>query len=163
MSHHFDTPTVREDPRLNLCDMYLFAGSPDTTVMAMTVNPAANAESSTPFRDEAVYAFRFDTDGDRSEDVSFKVSFADYENSQRFDLIRADGAPDGLDGTVIVSADLRTNAEERRRVFAHLPVWYATPSPAMRPRSRGSRRPSPLTGMSQMCSSIMSTSFTTAP
>lgn len=111
MSHHFDTPTVREDPRLNLCDMYLFAGSPDTTVMAMTVNPAANAESSAPFRDEAVYAFRFDTDGDRSEDVSFKVRFADHEDSQRFDLIRADGAPDGLDGTVIVSADLRTNAE----------------------------------------------------
>ncbi|MEA2773281.1 MAG: hypothetical protein QOD93_6243, partial [Acetobacteraceae bacterium] len=27
MSHHFDTPTGREDPRLNLADFYLFAGS----------------------------------------------------------------------------------------------------------------------------------------
>jgi hypothetical protein len=39
MSHHFDTPTAREDPRINVCDFYLFAGSPGHTVMAMTVNP----------------------------------------------------------------------------------------------------------------------------
>ena len=50
MSHHFDTPTGREDPHLNLCDFYLFAGdSGKTTVMAMTVNPAATAETSAPF------------------------------------------------------------------------------------------------------------------
>jgi hypothetical protein len=45
--------------------------------MVMTVNPAANAGTAAPFRDEAVYAFRFDTDGDRHEDVSFKVRFGD--------------------------------------------------------------------------------------
>ena len=28
MSHHFDTPTAREDPRINVCDFYLFDGSP---------------------------------------------------------------------------------------------------------------------------------------
>ena len=28
MSHHFDTPTAREDPRLNICDFYLFDGAP---------------------------------------------------------------------------------------------------------------------------------------
>lgn len=26
MSHHFDAPTGREDPRLNLCDLCLFQG-----------------------------------------------------------------------------------------------------------------------------------------
>ena len=41
MSHHFDTPTAREDPRINVCDFYLFEGAPGTTVMAMTVNPDA--------------------------------------------------------------------------------------------------------------------------
>ena len=41
MSHHFDTPTAREDPRINLCDFYLFSGGPASTVMAMTVNPDA--------------------------------------------------------------------------------------------------------------------------
>ena len=76
MSHHFDTPTGRDDPRLNLCDFYLFAGSAaGTSAMVMTVNPAANAHTAAPFRDEAVYAFRFDTDGDRCEDVSFKARF----------------------------------------------------------------------------------------
>lgn len=110
MSHHFDTPTAREDPRLNLCDMYIFAGSLGSTVLAMTVNPAATAQTTAPFRDEAVYAFRFDTDGDRHEDVSFKVRFTDGEGAQRFDVIRADRAPDGLDGDVILTADLGVTA-----------------------------------------------------
>ena len=34
MSHHFDTPTAKEDPRINICDFYLFRGRPGTTVMA---------------------------------------------------------------------------------------------------------------------------------
>ncbi len=111
MSHHFDTPTAREDPRLNLCDMYVFCASPNTTVMALTVNPGATAETSAPFRDEAIYAFRFDTNGDRREDVSFKVRFADSAGAQRLDVIRADRAPYGLDGEVIVSADLDEAAD----------------------------------------------------
>ena len=43
MSHHFDSPTGREDPRLNLCDIYIFPGSPGHTVMAMTVNAGTPA------------------------------------------------------------------------------------------------------------------------
>ncbi len=118
MSHHFDTPTGREDPRLNLCDFYLFAGAgAETTVMVMTVNPAANAGTAAPFRDEAVYAFRFDTDDDRREDVSFKVRFGDVVrnpagdaelgHAQEFEILRADHAPDGLDGELVASG--RTN------------------------------------------------------
>jgi hypothetical protein len=34
MSHHFDTKLAKEDPSLNVCDLYLFQGAPDTTVMA---------------------------------------------------------------------------------------------------------------------------------
>jgi len=47
MSHHFDTPTAREDPRINVCDLYLFQGGADTTVMAMTVHPDAGASAPT--------------------------------------------------------------------------------------------------------------------
>jgi hypothetical protein len=75
VSHHFDTPTAREDPRLNLCDVYLFAGSATTTAMAMTVNPTATSDTAALFRDEAIYSFHFDTDGDGRADVSFKVRF----------------------------------------------------------------------------------------
>jgi hypothetical protein len=42
MSHHFDTPTAREDSRINVCDFYLFRERPGFTVMAMTVNPDAH-------------------------------------------------------------------------------------------------------------------------
>lgn len=43
--------------------------------MAMTVNRAATPGTAAPFRDEGLYVFRFDTDGDAREDVSFKVRF----------------------------------------------------------------------------------------
>ncbi len=77
MSHHFDSPTGREDPRLNLCDAYLFAGAEaNATVMALTVNPAAVVGTAMPFRGEAIYTFHFDTDRDGHENVSFAVEFA---------------------------------------------------------------------------------------
>jgi Domain of unknown function (DUF4331) len=114
LSHHFDTPTGREDPRLNLCDFYLFAGSaPNKTAMVMTVNPAADAHTPGLFRDEAVYAFRFDTGGDQHEDVSFKARFGDAVHAasntatrapaQRFEIRRADHCPDGIHGDPIVT------------------------------------------------------------
>ena len=58
MSHHFDTPTAKEDPRINVCDFYLFRGRPGTTVMALTVNPNAGVGSPDTFRDEGLYACR---------------------------------------------------------------------------------------------------------
>jgi hypothetical protein len=131
LSHHFDTSTGRLDPRLNLCDFYLFAGSvAGTSVMVMTVNPAASAHTAAPFRHEAIYAFRFDLDGDRCEDVSFKVRFGDVvdtpsrstdlKHPQRFEVRRADHACDGLDGDIVASG--QTNAivsgENGVRAFA---------------------------------------------
>jgi hypothetical protein len=113
VSHHFDTPTGREDPRLNLCDAYLFAGKADTTVMAMTVNPAATPDTVTPFRGEAIYTFHFDTDLDGSENVSFAVGFtdathadldgADAAHGQRFRVRRAVHAGSGSREDVLVS------------------------------------------------------------
>ena len=75
MSHHFDTPTAKEDPRINICDFYFFRGRPGTTVMALTVNPNAGVVAPDTFRDEGLYAFRFDTNRDLREDVTFKVQF----------------------------------------------------------------------------------------
>jgi hypothetical protein len=124
LSHHFDTPTAREDPRLNLCDMYLFGGHPGTTVMVLTVNPAAASQTATPFRDEAIYAFRFDNDGDSRENVSFKVRFTGNAQSQRFDVIRSDGADHGLDGNVIATADLHSGVQEPSGVRAFAGVVH---------------------------------------
>ena len=113
MSHHFDTPTAREDPRINLCDFYLFHGRPGATVMAMTVNPDADLSAPDTFRDEGLYAFRFDLDNDAREEVTFKVKFGlashadgdDHRHVQEFEARRATGqsALRGEEGELIAS------------------------------------------------------------
>jgi hypothetical protein len=112
MSHHFDTPSAREDPRINVCDFYLFPGRAATVVMAMTVNPDAGAAAPDTFRDEAIYAFRFDLDGDAREDLTFKVRFGevahasagDHRHVQKFEVRRAVGqaALKGAEGDLIL-------------------------------------------------------------
>jgi hypothetical protein len=102
MSHHFDTPTAREDPRINVCDFYLFRGRSGFTVMAMTVNPNAGQSGPDTFREEGLYAFRFDLDGDAREELSFSVRFSavfhsddkDHAHAQSYEVRRASG-PEG--------------------------------------------------------------------
>ena len=137
MSHHFDTPTAREDPRINICDFYLFRGRPGTTVMALTVNPNAGVGTPDTFRDEGLYAFRFDTDRDHREDVTFKVQFGapahgdGCEHVQTFAVRRATGA-DALKGAVgelIISGDTGrvVNADQGCLAYAGLaPDLFAT-------------------------------------
>src|SRR5271154_4617801 len=113
MSHHFDTSTAQEDPRINVCDFYLFQGRPGSTVMAMTVNPDAGISAPDTFREEGLYVFRFDLDGDAREDLSFKVSFGlvvhaageDHAHVQPFEVRRATGedARRGAAGELIAS------------------------------------------------------------
>src|SRR5471030_3265331 len=75
MSHHFDTPTARLDPRINLCDFYLFRSRPGRTAMLLTVNPDAGLSAPDTFRDEGLYAFGCDLDGDVREELAFKFRF----------------------------------------------------------------------------------------
>jgi len=113
MSHHFDTPTAKEDPRINVCDFYLFRGGPGTTVMALTVNSNAGVGAPDTFRDEGLYAFRFDTNRDLREDVTFKVQFGvpshgdGGEHVQTFVVRRATGADalKGAAGELIISGN----------------------------------------------------------
>ena len=132
MSHHFDTPTAREDPRINVCDFYLFEGAPGATVMAMTVNPDAGLSAPDSFRDEGLYAFRFDLDGDACEDLTFKLRFGAVEHNaqdehrhvQSFEVRRSAGAfaKQGLDGDIIAAGQTgeMIDAAAGVRVFAGL-------------------------------------------
>jgi hypothetical protein len=43
-----------EDPCLNLCDLFVFAGPEATTVLVMTVNPDARFSSPSEPRDEGL-------------------------------------------------------------------------------------------------------------
>ena len=93
--------------------------------MVMTVNPAANAHTAAPFRDEAVYAFRFDTDGDRCEDVSFKARFgdvvhipsrgSDFDHAQRFEVRAPITLPTALTETSGRRPDQRGRVRGERR------------------------------------------------
>ena len=113
MSHHFDTPTALKDPRINVCDLYLFRGRPGATVMAMTVNPDAGISGPDTFHEEGLYAFRFDLDRDAREEVTFKVRFGavdhasgdEHRHVQTFEVRRATGAAAlrGADGEVIIT------------------------------------------------------------
>jgi hypothetical protein len=115
MSHHFDTAIAREDPRLNLCDFYLFRGKSGTTVMAMTVNPNAGAKAPDTFHEEGLYAFRFDVNDDAHEDVTFKIRFGAVEHAegdelkgrhvQTLEVRQATGrdAAEGTNGALIAS------------------------------------------------------------
>ena len=139
MSHHFDTPTAKEDPRINICDFYLFRGRPGTTVMALTVNPNAGVGAPDIFRDEAVYAFRFDTDRDLREDVAFKVQFGapahadggEPRHVQTFAVRRATGADalKGAAGELIISGNTGSVAKTDEGCLAYsglAPDLFAT-------------------------------------
>jgi hypothetical protein len=128
MSHHFDTPTAREDPRINVCDFYLFRGRPGFTVMAMTVNPNAGQSAPDTFRDEGLYAFRFDLDGDAREELSFTVRFGavfhsdddNHSHAQSFEVRRAYGsaATNGADGELIAAGHIGSVVEAASGVKA---------------------------------------------
>jgi len=146
MSHHFDIAIAREDPRLNLCDFYLFRGESGTTVMAMTVNPNAGAKAPDTFHEEGLYAFRFDLNDDAHEELTFKVRFgqvrhAEGEGSegrhvQTLEVRRATGkdAAEGMEGEVIASGTtgVIVTGDDGVRVFASLaPDLFAANRPGL--------------------------------
>ena len=95
MSHHLDSPTAKEDGRVDITDIYVFAGeSPDTTVLIMAVNPLAGELSPTTFRSGALYDFKIDTNADVIEDLDFRVTFEEPDSSgiQRIELRRLEGS-----------------------------------------------------------------------
>lgn len=137
MSHHFDTPTAKQDPRINICDFYLFDGAPGTTVMALTVNPDAARLAPDTFRDEGLYAFRFDLNRDAREEVTFKVTFSEvahadtseHQHVQSLQLRRATGAQalrgaqgelllEGKTGAIIEKSGIRLYAGLAPDLFA---------------------------------------------
>lgn len=96
MSHHFDSPLARQDPRLDITDVYLFRGT-NGTVFVIDVNSWSTAQAppaADGFHPDAVYEFKVDTDADAIEDITFRVSFGhrDADGRQRVQLRRLDGA-----------------------------------------------------------------------
>src|ERR1700693_4377129 len=143
MSHHFDTKLAKEDPSLNVCDLYLFQGAPDTTVMAMTVNPDVVLSALDILHIEGVYAFRLDLTGDAREDVVFKFRFNEprhedrdeHVHVQKFQVRRATGDAIGGDkGELLIEGDTgKVHGKSGIRAFVGMaPDLFAADAVAMR-------------------------------
>jgi hypothetical protein len=75
---HLDAPLVMTDGRQDINDVYAFQ-SPATaanTVLIMTVNPLAGAQSPTTFNPDTSYDFLIDTNGDAKEDKTLSATFS---------------------------------------------------------------------------------------
>ena len=142
MSHHFDTKLAKEDPSLNVCDLYLFQGAPDTTVMAMTVNPDAVLSALDTLHIEGLYAFRLDLTGDAREDVVFKFRFNEprhvnadeHVHVQKFQVRRATGDAIGGDkGELLIEGDTgKVHSKSGIRAFVGIaPDLFAADAVAM--------------------------------
>ena len=139
MSHHFDTKLAKEDPSLNVCDFYLFAGAaPGTTVMAMTVNPDAGLSASDVLHPEGLYAFRFDLNGDAREEVAFKFRFGEprhtdqeeHTHIQKLAVRKATGvAIRGDGGDLLIEGE--TGRVQTSRECALTPAWLLISLPVM--------------------------------
>jgi len=94
MSHHFDSPTAREDGRLDLTDFFCFRGElRDHSVFVIMLAPDAGNSSPAEFRaDAGLYELKVDTDGDGDEDVAIRLRFGDaLDGSQPVEVRLARG------------------------------------------------------------------------
>lgn len=109
MSHHIDSPAAKEDGRVDITDIYVFAGeAANTTVLIMAVNPLAGELSPTTFRAGALYDFKIDTNADVIEEIDYRITFGDPDSTgvQQLELRRLEGsaaADYGSDGNPIAS------------------------------------------------------------
>jgi len=87
--------------------------------MALTVNPDAGAGGLDTFREEGLYAFRFDLNDDAREEVTFKIRFGEvthaagyqHRHVQSFEVRRATGdlALRGAEGDLLVGGHSAAN------------------------------------------------------
>jgi hypothetical protein len=84
---HLDAPGLTSpggDSRLDITDVYVFQSpsNPENTVLIMGVNPLAGAQNDGTFRaGNASYAFKIDTDGDAKENLTFRITFSQPDDS----------------------------------------------------------------------------------
>ncbi|MFE6780044.1 DUF4331 family protein [Streptomyces sp. NPDC057702] len=95
MSHHHDSLLARQDPRLDISDVYVFRGTRGT-VFVVNVNPLSGTGGF--HDDESLYEIKIDTDGDAIEDITYRFTFAPItfapfstRGTQRWELRRFDG------------------------------------------------------------------------
>jgi hypothetical protein len=83
MSHHLDSPLARQDPRLDITDLYVFRGE-EGTVFILNVNSSIAGAAAPPgFHPEAQYDIKLDLDGDAVEDLTYRLTFGKRDAAER--------------------------------------------------------------------------------
>src|SRR6516225_11644164 len=77
---HRDGPRIANNTatlgNIDINDVYVFKPKSDSTVLIMTLSPAAGLIGPATFAPGATYEFRIDNDGDLVSDVIFQVVFS---------------------------------------------------------------------------------------
>ncbi|MGE2837225.1 DUF4331 family protein [Mycobacterium sp. SMC-4] len=102
------------DPRLDLCDLYVFASpkDPSRTVLILTANPEAGAMCP-----GAVYRIAIDNDGDLRNDIAFNFVFSETFGSEAAPKQR-------VDVYLALQADARVDAAAGSRIFGDVEVSF---------------------------------------
>lgn len=106
MSHHLDSPLARQDPRLDITDLYVFRGETGTVFVLDHSHSAAGEDIPRGPHPEGKYEFKIDADGDAVEEVTYRYTFgeAGAGGVQEYEVRRLDGADaraDAAAGTVL--------------------------------------------------------------
>ncbi len=96
---HLDAPTAKSDARIDLTDIYAFKSSGGTTLV-MNVNPLTSPADTkaTRFRENTLYEFKIDTNGDAWADIAYRIRFFNNRKAangaivQDYTIKRATGA-----------------------------------------------------------------------
>ncbi|MFE4174131.1 DUF4331 family protein [Streptomyces sp. NPDC056909] len=106
MSHHLDSPIARQDPRLDITDLFVFRGEQGTVFITDHSHSLGGEDIPRGFHPEGRYEIKIDANGDAIEDLTYRFTFAerDQAGEQNYELRRLTG-PEARDpaaeGTVI--------------------------------------------------------------
>ncbi|WP_253161293.1 DUF4331 family protein [Stieleria tagensis] len=91
---HLDSPSVQNDGRLDINDIYAFQSpqNADNVVLIATVNPAAGVFSPTDFSANGNYEFNIDQNGDAVADLSYVFTFNRTRRGRQSYLVRRNGS-----------------------------------------------------------------------
>jgi hypothetical protein len=81
MSHHLDSPIARQDPRLDITDLYVFRGELGTVFVTDHSHSLAGEDIPRGLHPEGKYEFKIDSNGDALEDVTYRFVFGEADSA----------------------------------------------------------------------------------
>lgn len=129
MSHHYSGPDFgfpRGDARLDITDLFAFPkpGDAGKSILILNVHPSASSSNppkpttTEPFKPEALYELKIDTNGDAIADIAYRVRISSSKGgAQAVTLRRVEGAQaagTGDDGQTIVEGTPVSTGREAR-------------------------------------------------